>query len=427
MTNALAAPQVSENAAEFDFDGTVLFDDGFRIPSLPSLLSSALSFNAIIDPEILINCYRQCAKKGNAPGPDGLTYADFGPSERGDVCRKTSEQLRAGTWRPSEHRVVHILRVDGQYRELRLRNVMSRVVSTAVAAAVSQYLRPLNLPCVYSLAGQSTWAVFQALERAVREDGLFIFGQDDIRRAFDNLRVDDCVADYARHIRDPRLLGLAEKILHGSSHQPNRIGIAQGDPLSSNTMNLRLVHVLDSATPVRDPVCPLHLRYADNLAYLGRSVFSVEAKRSQEREYLANAGLELKQESGPPIDLREATTVLLGMEMTAPQSQLEFCPPPTALSALTESLIEAYEAADIRDTARSKLRGWISAYGPAWRNEAIPQHVSRIRRAIREAGFIGLVTSSDIRRLMAGANERWQRLCEKNSRAAPWWRATGPT
>ena len=192
-------------------------------------------------------------------------------------------------------------------------------------------------------------------------------------------------------------------------------------------MNLRLVHVLDSATPVRDPVCPLHLRYADNLAYLGRSVSSVVAKLSRDREYLATAGLEFKQECGPVIDLREATPVLLGMEMTAPRSQLEFSPPPTALSALTESLMEAYEAADIRDTARSKLRGWISAYGPAWRNEAIPQHVSRIKEAIYEAGFIGLVTPSDIRRLMAGANERWRKLCEKNSRAAPWWRATGST
>src|SRR5262245_24102526 len=75
--------------------------------------------------------YEMRARAGQAPGPDGVSYADLGHSEAADLMREVSKIVREGLYRPGPTRKLMIPKLKGGQRTLHLSNIVDRVVSAA--------------------------------------------------------------------------------------------------------------------------------------------------------------------------------------------------------------------------------------------------------------------------------------------------------
>lgn len=74
-----------------------------------TLAARGPSLDLAADPEHLLTRYRRLeADGGHAPGPDGLTYADLGPSEVACLMREVGAAVRRGDYRPGPARRVPI-------------------------------------------------------------------------------------------------------------------------------------------------------------------------------------------------------------------------------------------------------------------------------------------------------------------------------
>ena len=60
---------------------------------------------------------------------------------------------------------------------------------------------------------------------------------DDVRKAFDNINLDDVLGDYRRHVTGTELIALIEAVLKGS--EGKRVGLDQGSAFSPLSLNLR--------------------------------------------------------------------------------------------------------------------------------------------------------------------------------------------
>jgi hypothetical protein len=80
---------------------------------------------------------------GDAPGPDGLTYADLSDSEIWRLLRMLGKCIREGTYQPGPERQVAIPKATGTgYRTLTLQNVQDRVVARGTLQIIEPLLRP---------------------------------------------------------------------------------------------------------------------------------------------------------------------------------------------------------------------------------------------------------------------------------------------
>jgi hypothetical protein len=93
---------------------------------------------------------------------------------------------------------------------------------------------------------------------------------DDIRRAFDNVRIDVAMTAHRRFIQDAELLNLIETILRGHNGPGREIGIDQGGAYSPTALNVTLDATLDK--PLFNERLRRGLRYADNIALIGLSL-----------------------------------------------------------------------------------------------------------------------------------------------------------
>ena len=74
-----------------------------RSKALPAPASfEELTLERVIDPEHLIQVFYDLRSHGGqAPGPDGLTYRDFGPSEVGKYCACSRRSSAGGAIDPA--------------------------------------------------------------------------------------------------------------------------------------------------------------------------------------------------------------------------------------------------------------------------------------------------------------------------------------
>ena len=98
------------------------------------------------------------AKGGDAPGPDGRSYADYTRQESWQLLAELSDAIVAGTYRPGPDRPVPIPKSSGNgTRTLLLPNVADRVVQHA-ALRILQPLVDLSLdPLSFARPRRGTW------------------------------------------------------------------------------------------------------------------------------------------------------------------------------------------------------------------------------------------------------------------------------
>src|SRR5262245_53367584 len=106
------------------------------------------SVEEIANVENLIRVFRELKRNaGQAPGEDGVTYADLSSSEVGSCMRGLSQVLLQGQYRPGPSRLLSIPKASGKGdRKLALRNILDRVIAAAVNNAMTPYWEKEFLP-----------------------------------------------------------------------------------------------------------------------------------------------------------------------------------------------------------------------------------------------------------------------------------------
>jgi hypothetical protein len=222
------------------------------------------------------------------------------------------------------------------------------------------------------------------MERVMVGQGRWVLATDDVRRAFDNIIIDDVMADYRRHVAGTELIALIEATVRGS--EGKQVGLDQGSGLSPLSMNLRLHYLHDLAFQGHVP--PTY-RYADNVVYV--CVDEAEGIQALDRaaQLLGEAGLALKGEDGPPKDLRRGEAVqLLGFTITRRGDGLHLGLGENAWAKLRQGLEKAHQAENPSDRARKVVVGWLNAYGPAFESKRMSlRFPKRVLRTTAQLGF----------------------------------------
>jgi retron-type reverse transcriptase len=376
----------------------------------------------IANHEFLLIVFEEMKRKGGqAPGLDGLRYDDFSRSEIADVLRNVVQTIRNGTYRPQPYRSVMRPKEDGTFRELRLRNIIDRVIAGAINRALVPYFEPRFLPCSYGFRvspktyqtaseeqqAYNTSRLLAELDVIVNEEQRYVLVIDDVRKAFDNVDISIVLAILAKHITETALLKLIEVVLRGDDNS-KPIGIDQGSPLSPLILNILLDEIHDQLLH-KEKTNPLTFRYADNLTNACKTI--EEGNQTLEKIWtlLEKAGLTLKgkKDGHPVVDLREEKAQLLGFTLSVKMGKFHFELGEKAWTKLNKALREAYETSNPGNTARQIMTGWVWANGPALHHQAEADTLERIFQTAAELGFYEDISYEDLKKAWNSARSRW--------------------
>jgi RNA-directed DNA polymerase len=373
-------------------------------------------FGRISDPENLLRAYDELRSDGGAaPGIDRLTYGDFSRAEIAAALRTVSRSLAVLRYRPYPTRSVLIPKSNGRHRELRLATIVDRTVAKALQEAITPLIDPIFLPGVYGFRpGRSTWDMLLAIEKMTLEQDRWVLAVDDVRDAFPSVRTTDVMEDYRHHISDNQVLWLLEAVLRGHEGQARTVGIDQGCAVCPESLNLRLHHALDLPQSAHDadaagPGTPPWFRWADNLTYLCQKVSEGSQALQQARQLLQPAGLALKGEDGPPVNLKRqgASVQILGFRVSCRNGRLWYGTGEKTWKGLERDLEQAHAADNPVGAAKAAIRGWIAAYGPAFESADDDSVLRRTRGTAARYGFRELGTEAEAIGWFQEARQRW--------------------
>jgi hypothetical protein len=282
---------------------------------------------------------------------------------------------------------------------LRIGAVLDRVLASALHRALKPFLDSVFLDGSHGFRPRrNPWTMLAALEAVARAEGRWVLVNDDIGHAFGSVPTAGVIDAHRHHIQDADLMRLTEAVLRGHEAEGRITGIDQGSPYSPTAMNVFLHHAHDLAFQ-RDHHPPW-LRYADNHVYLCQDVPEGHQTRQHAVDLLSRAGLTLKGEGDPVVDLRTgAATSLLGFTLRIRGDHLSLGLAEEAWDALTGKLVEAHTSDNPPRAARAIALGWLAACGPAL--ESGPTDVVRqvlaaaARKGFREIAPANLQAAAD--------------------------------
>ncbi|MCE9530576.1 MAG: hypothetical protein K8T89_05520 [Planctomycetes bacterium] len=381
------------------------------IPWIPTL-------EEIADVGSLLNVFHQRKQwAGAAPGIDGMSWDDMGRSEAADVFRPVSRAMLNGTYVPSPDRRTYIPREGRSPRPLDIGTVVNRTVASVLATKMSPILETILGP--YSFAyrpGRSSLSLLASAATIAREEDLWVIGNHDIKQAFPSISLDGVMEAHRQYIRDPKLLGLIERIIRGAANK--QTGLSQGCPYSPSAMELYAYTILDSKMS-QDPTNPPRLRYSDNLVPLSRSVSEGQLVKDRYRLLLSQVGLSIKESTDPNeksiTDLKAGeTTQLLGFIIGYQEGKMTFGIGKGSWDTLKKHLDECHHLSNPSTRAASVLEGWLAAMGPTFdvRSESIV--ISKIVSMMNEASFRE-TNPETVRSKWEDAWRIWEQLLRRTS------------
>jgi hypothetical protein len=344
---------------------------------------------------------------GPAPGPDRLTYTDLSRREAASLCRAVSQSILAGVYQPGPERLVDIPKRSGGTRTLRLRSILDRVVAAALVEALTPLIEARFLPCSYGYRrGRNVLHLLADLDAAMTAHDAWIVTVEDVRKAFDSVKIDSIVADFKRVIGDDRYFNLIGATLRGADAN-RKEAICQGCPFSPIALNLHLHHVHDLA--IAHEVIPFAGRYADNIVYLTADASEGHQVLRRTADRLKAAGLSLKG-PGIPIDLREGgSVVLLGLTVRHQNGAIRYTLAEGALTNLAVNLAEAHMAYDPPQAARMAVLGWVGAMGPTLEGNAATT-APGILTLLADHGLRGLLRKREIMEAWEAGHQAWRAI-----------------
>ena len=253
--------------------------------------ANALMEEIVDELNIEIAWARVKANRG-APGPDGVTVADF-PEWFLPQWETVRRQLLDGTYRPSPARRVTIDKPDGGTRDLGIPNLIDRVIQQAIVLVLTPFFDP---DFSESSFGYRPYRLAQDAVRQVQtiiRSGRRWCVDMDLSKFFDRVHHDVLMARVARKVHDKGLLKLIGRYLRAGVMvdglcQPSDEGTMQGGPLSPLLSNIYLDD-LDKELEKRG--LPF-VRYADDFVIFTRTeVAAHRVYASVERFLTANLKL----------------------------------------------------------------------------------------------------------------------------------------
>jgi retron-type reverse transcriptase len=372
------------------------------------------SFDETVDPENLIRVFYELKRKaGGAPGPDGVRYEDLGRREVPQIMRKLSDELKAQTYRPGKSRSVEIPKHGtSETRRLRLRNIVDRVVATALAEALTPLLEAAFIATSYGFRpGQCAWWMLVNLELTMIAEHRWVLAIDDVRKAFDRVRISDVLAQLAKHICCPQILALTGVVLRGGEDQRKKeLGIDQGSAISPLMLNLQLHHGLDIPFGQQQLQHPSLFRYADNIALPCRDVPEGQRALNRTRGLLTQIGHSLKGKGGGIFDLEAGERAeLLGFRISIENGRVRYDLAEENLERLEARLKETHGSINPPQTARQTALGWLDAMGPAFATATGNDVPRRILGMAAEQGFREFPSLEALRARWQDSHDQWLR------------------
>jgi len=161
------------------------YEAALRFPTAPN--PALPTFEQITDHEFLLSVARRAQRDaGSGPGPDGVRWPDLDRRALAKMCRDLSKSLRGGTFQPSPARAVKVpKRTPGQYRDLRIRSIATRLVSGALHVALTPLGESMLGEHVHGFRPhRSTFTLLRDLEHHV-QPGKTVLTVADVYHAFD--------------------------------------------------------------------------------------------------------------------------------------------------------------------------------------------------------------------------------------------------
>ena len=378
---------------------------------------NVITLKQIADHEYLLYCFQELRRYGGlGPGKDEISYFDISTSDCAKVFRKLSESLLRGHYRPQFPRKVSIPKPGtDEKRTLKINSIFDRSVSMALHKTLAPQLDKLFLEGSYgNRTNRSPWKMLAQLKKTVEEKGRWVLIIEDIRKAFDNVKVKDIIKTHQQaqlelkekhgiKINDS-VVNLISTIAKGVT-QKRKKGIDQGSNYSPQSLNVLLHYIHD--VPLNAEVAfPLWYRYVDNLTYLCESVSEGQRVLIKVQQILNSASLKLKGEDGI-VDLRKTTSSLLGFKLRRSNNQLIYLIAPRSWENLTEQLAHAHKTVDPATRCREVIVGWLNAMGPALENDG--DIVAKVCGIAALQGFQELDPTL-LETTVTQAQERWVKL-----------------
>ena len=231
---------------------------------------------AVVDADNLETAWKNVKANRGAPGPDGVTIAEF-PDWFRPRWPEIQQQLLDGTYRPGPVRRKTIDKPDGGQRLLGIPNIIDRLIQQAIVQVLTPVFDPSFSESSHGFRPKrSAHGAAKQVQRTIRRGYRYAVDMD-LSKFFDRVGHDVLMARVARRVDDKMLLRLIGRYLRAGVMvegvlQPTDVGTPQGGPASPLLANI-LLDDLDKELERRG----LHfVRYADDFAIFAKSQRSAE-------------------------------------------------------------------------------------------------------------------------------------------------------
>ena len=243
---------------------------------------------AVVDQANLERAWKNVKANRGAPGPDGITIAEF-PGWFRVHWPTIRQQLLDGTYRPGPVRRKVIDKPDGGQRFLGIPNVLDRLIQQAIVQVLTPIFDPHFSESSFGFRpGRSAHGAAKQVQRTIRCGHRFA-ADIDLSKFFDRVQHDVLMARVARRVNDKLLLRLIGRYLRAGVMvegvlQPTAVGAPQGGPLSPILSNI-LLDDLDKELERRG--LPF-VRYADDFAVFAKSPRAAQRIMTSVTRYLTD-------------------------------------------------------------------------------------------------------------------------------------------
>lgn len=239
--------------------------------------SSRALMDRVVAWDNLQKAWKRVRTNGGAPGPDGITTAEF-PEYFHRVGPTVIRQLRSGTYQPGPARRKTIDKPDGGHRNLGIPNVMDRMIQQAILQILTPMFDPEFSESSFGYRPKrSAHGAIKQIKRIIQA-GYRHCVDMDLSKYFDTIQHDVLMSRVSRKVDDKRLLKLLGRFLRAglmvdNQFQPTDEGTMQGGPLSPLLANI----LLDDFDKELERRGLKFVRYADDFLVFTKT--AIAAKR----------------------------------------------------------------------------------------------------------------------------------------------------
>lgn len=225
----------------------------------------------VVEPANIEQAWKNVKRNRGAPGPDGVTIAEF-PDWFRPQWPTIRQQLVDGTYQPSAVRRKTIAKPDGGQRLLGIPNIVDRLIQQAIVQVLTPIFDPYFSESSHGFRPRRSAHGAAKQVRATIRRGYRHAADIDLSKFFDRVQHDVLMTRVARRVRDKSLLRLIGRYLRAGVMvegvmQPTEIGTPQGGPMSPLLANI-LLDDLDKELERRGY---RFVRYADDFAIFAKS------------------------------------------------------------------------------------------------------------------------------------------------------------